>query len=259
MSDIDCTEWRCPACNELVDVDLDVCWNCGTDRDGVRDPTFGSRHDSPEDAAGDRQFPWARLLLGLACAFVAIASTFLLFEIARGDGWMDDPLALVATITVAMTAAYFAARVGFGQIRHETGTSEAISDVSERPTSNRKGVWTCPDCGATNPETLLRCWKCAPTQRVNRSGESTASETEAAEQTPFPLLRPPWFGAKLALGSIMLLIAGVFCGVFVAYREISERPQDADMIFGDIGEMAIRVIVIFAVVSVLAVLFRRRH
>jgi hypothetical protein len=32
--------WHCPACNEALDDAFDVCWNCGTDRDGLADPLF---------------------------------------------------------------------------------------------------------------------------------------------------------------------------------------------------------------------------
>jgi rRNA maturation endonuclease Nob1 len=32
--------WRCPTCKEIVPSNFDVCWNCGTSREGVPDPTF---------------------------------------------------------------------------------------------------------------------------------------------------------------------------------------------------------------------------
>jgi hypothetical protein len=32
--------WECPACKEVVPRNFDVCWNCGTGRDGVPDPKF---------------------------------------------------------------------------------------------------------------------------------------------------------------------------------------------------------------------------
>jgi hypothetical protein len=32
--------WICPKCNEHVDDEFDVCWQCGTTEDGVEDPDF---------------------------------------------------------------------------------------------------------------------------------------------------------------------------------------------------------------------------
>jgi len=32
--------WTCPKCHNKVDESFDVCWSCGTTRDGVTDPTF---------------------------------------------------------------------------------------------------------------------------------------------------------------------------------------------------------------------------
>jgi hypothetical protein len=30
--------WKCPKCGEEVEVQFDVCWNCGTSRPGVEEP-----------------------------------------------------------------------------------------------------------------------------------------------------------------------------------------------------------------------------
>ncbi len=32
--------WQCVKCSERVDDDFEVCWNCGTSREGVEDPGF---------------------------------------------------------------------------------------------------------------------------------------------------------------------------------------------------------------------------
>ena len=32
--------WKCNSCQESVEDSYDVCWNCGTSKDGVPDPTF---------------------------------------------------------------------------------------------------------------------------------------------------------------------------------------------------------------------------
>jgi hypothetical protein len=39
--------WPCPKCREDVVDDFDVCWNCGTTRDGVEDPGFQKAEDAP--------------------------------------------------------------------------------------------------------------------------------------------------------------------------------------------------------------------
>lgn len=44
--------WQCLKCRERVDDSFDLCWNCGTSRDGTEDPSF-RRADSidPESEA----------------------------------------------------------------------------------------------------------------------------------------------------------------------------------------------------------------
>ncbi|MDB5353512.1 MAG: hypothetical protein JWN86_4759 [Planctomycetota bacterium] len=32
--------WTCPNCQEKSDQDFDICWNCGTSREGDEDPNF---------------------------------------------------------------------------------------------------------------------------------------------------------------------------------------------------------------------------
>src|ERR1700733_8446507 len=43
--------WACSKCGEQVGDDFEVCWSCGTSKDGVEDPTF-RRADDPEETAG---------------------------------------------------------------------------------------------------------------------------------------------------------------------------------------------------------------
>lgn len=38
--------WSCANCRKNVDVEFDICWNCGSDRDGTVDPAF-VRADAP--------------------------------------------------------------------------------------------------------------------------------------------------------------------------------------------------------------------
>ena len=39
--------WTCPECGSKVDPSFEVCWNCGTTADGVRDPSFVKADDQP--------------------------------------------------------------------------------------------------------------------------------------------------------------------------------------------------------------------
>jgi predicted nucleic-acid-binding Zn-ribbon protein len=38
--------WHCPKCREKIDDEFDVCWSCGTSRDGVEDPDFQRADDA---------------------------------------------------------------------------------------------------------------------------------------------------------------------------------------------------------------------
>lgn len=39
--------WTCKKCESKVDTDFDVCWKCGTSREGVEDPSFVSADEAP--------------------------------------------------------------------------------------------------------------------------------------------------------------------------------------------------------------------
>lgn len=43
--------WSCSKCREQVEDSFDVCWNCGTSREGIEDPGF-VRDSEPEQSAG---------------------------------------------------------------------------------------------------------------------------------------------------------------------------------------------------------------
>jgi hypothetical protein len=38
--------WQCVTCREQVEDSFDVCWKCGTSRDGTPDPNFRTADDS---------------------------------------------------------------------------------------------------------------------------------------------------------------------------------------------------------------------
>jgi hypothetical protein len=43
--------WTCAKCNETVDDRFEVCWKCGTSREGVENPDFGNEPDPPAPRA----------------------------------------------------------------------------------------------------------------------------------------------------------------------------------------------------------------
>jgi hypothetical protein len=44
--------WQCKKCREQIEAALEVCWNCGTSRDGVEDPSFQKADDMEGPPAG---------------------------------------------------------------------------------------------------------------------------------------------------------------------------------------------------------------
>ena len=69
--------WDCPKCSEQIEESFQVCWNCGTSKDGREDPDF-QPEGTPEDRAGPREDaesvgrsrPRACLLAGAVYGFV---------------------------------------------------------------------------------------------------------------------------------------------------------------------------------------------
>jgi hypothetical protein len=50
--------WTCPKCQAEVDEPFEICWSCGTSRDGVEDPGFNPEADgvmTAEDFERERQ------------------------------------------------------------------------------------------------------------------------------------------------------------------------------------------------------------
>ncbi len=59
--------WTCPQCGSKVDPGFDVCWSCGTSRDGTKDPGFVSADDfvpSEADAGSSVDDPVSGKLTG---------------------------------------------------------------------------------------------------------------------------------------------------------------------------------------------------
>jgi hypothetical protein len=54
--------WSCPRCHESIEDSFDVCWKCGTSREGRVDPTFLNREiePAPENLPLEEELPAAQ-------------------------------------------------------------------------------------------------------------------------------------------------------------------------------------------------------
>jgi hypothetical protein len=43
--------WRCVKCREQVEDNFEICWNCGTSKEGIEDPDFGTADQVSADAS----------------------------------------------------------------------------------------------------------------------------------------------------------------------------------------------------------------
>lgn len=59
--------WRCGKCGETVESSFDVCWNCGTSKDGVEDPAFVRRAMQRGPVAAEKTALEAKPIACLRC------------------------------------------------------------------------------------------------------------------------------------------------------------------------------------------------
>jgi hypothetical protein len=90
--------WQCGKCTEKVEDNFDLCWNCGTSKEGVEDPAFkreGTGVDTSvrKGVAADRAAPSEA-----PPPAVTLASPGAAHLLARGLVWGLRGLALVAAI-----------------------------------------------------------------------------------------------------------------------------------------------------------------
>jgi hypothetical protein len=90
--------WACKKCRESVEDTFEVCWNCGTSKDGVEDPSFRPEVDvrAVAEAAGAEQ-PAHRPSAALPSNPPA-SSPAADHVIARGLIWVFRALALIGGI-----------------------------------------------------------------------------------------------------------------------------------------------------------------
>jgi len=241
-------EWRCPECHEVVDGDLDICWNCGTSSDGVRDPHFGVHPETRQREDPETKGDGLRQLAGGGLIILAIGLLYILsqktIEAPEGKGWLENaPAYAVLALTASISSAYLGVRLLLGSKPQVSSLSDTGSEPLEKAADERTDVWTCPDCGATNSVELLRCWKCGPSRPTEQALRAKQPEVPARSLSKLQ--------QALVMGGATLFSIAVLWSGYVVYREISARPQDTDFILRDIAQMvaAAAAIVIFLAIA----------
>ena len=70
--------WTCSKCGSKVDLSFEICWNCGTSREGVEDPTFVAADDQgPIDDMPAPDAPELLVANSLSAAVAASPATAL--------------------------------------------------------------------------------------------------------------------------------------------------------------------------------------
>jgi hypothetical protein len=46
--------WQCRKCRETVEDTFEVCWSCGTSKEGIEDPDFRKADDVPPEQLGEQ-------------------------------------------------------------------------------------------------------------------------------------------------------------------------------------------------------------
>ena len=88
--------WTCAKCGSKVDARFDVCWKCGTSKEGVEDPTFVTADqegpidevpmlDAPELTPGHSATAVASELVPCYQALTLMEAQFLVNELADND------------------------------------------------------------------------------------------------------------------------------------------------------------------------------
>lgn len=90
--------WECKKCHETVEDSFEVCWNCGTSKEGVEDPSFRTEADAAVVAKAAGGGEPARRPGEAGPSGPTLYSPGADHVVARGLVWVFRALALVAGI-----------------------------------------------------------------------------------------------------------------------------------------------------------------
>ena len=94
--------WICPKCSERVYDRLDICWQCGTSRNGLEDPTVRRADDDPAGTT-----PWKRQFSLRTLFSITTGSALLLCPIAAARAGSSVWLGLVCLAAASIAMIHF--------------------------------------------------------------------------------------------------------------------------------------------------------
>ena len=106
--------WTCPNCRTEVDPGFEVCWACGTSRDGTLDPDF----DPEFEGIMDEQSYEAELAARQQDSFVTVASYLLPTEAHVIQSRLEAE-GIKAVVTEEQTSAWLLPRTNLGGAKVE--------------------------------------------------------------------------------------------------------------------------------------------
>ena len=121
--------WRCPDCGEAIDLPFDVCWNCGTSREGGRSPDFKHADESAlQDTENLPEVDMALLTSGPSAAPPPPPKIQFSLRTMLGAVVICAIIFAFATATTAKTAKE-CCRLGYAHLEREE-YPEAVADLT---------------------------------------------------------------------------------------------------------------------------------
>lgn len=122
--------WNCSKCAENIEDAFDVCWNCGTSRDGSPDADFKREVDATDASGPDLVF--------LVRGWLKTAWLFLAAPPREGvPRWLSR----CCTVVLLVAGSLFLAVLANYALRVEPATQQAIRDFEAKyPNSDNPGI-----------------------------------------------------------------------------------------------------------------------
>jgi len=153
--------WKCSNCGESIEADFDLCWNCGTSRDGELVPDFQSEAEK-EISSEVRDVVNRQTLPIIVCAASWLTLFFCFFVLDIGVKKIGEStyneysvigsviLTIAISSTVAVVISFF---FMYKERGHRLKTDVHLHRKNEKP--------VCPHCMAVNEPQNHFCLKCA--------------------------------------------------------------------------------------------------